>query len=330
MAGFGLLLNFHGVLMRHRFFAAFLLLFLGTVLAASGERKCSICGTVLTDHDKYYQVQGSKEVFCERCFNEAPRCRLCSLPTAPANIDPETGACSRCLAKLPRCKTCGKAIVGTYYKYPDVAGVFCPECKNTRPACAICGAPVGDRHWDYPDGRIVCADCGERAVIDVDTISRIMRDAQATVEKRLGLKVKQPYTLRVVKLSSLASAGAGQHSQVTDDEGALYGKELGLYRLKDGRSEIFLLFGLPPELLFETAAHEYAHAWQTENGLADLSPETVEGFAQWVAAEVLRARGYRGALEKLEARRDYPYGTGYQQLRALNQRLIIEQMRKKH
>ncbi len=315
--------------MRHRRIAALslLVLFLAcAALAAPEDLKCHLCGTVIPPGTKYYQVKGGSEVYCARCFAEAPRCSVCKLPTAAADIDPQTGACPRCLAKLPRCKACGKPIVGVYYTFSFTKGVYCADCKKNRPACYICGVPVGNDRWIYPDGRIICGECGERSVIDVEEIRRIMQDAQQTVEKRLGLRVAQPYVLSVQKLNGLPSSAPDSRQNALAAQSPLYGKELGLYRRTGTRSEIFLLFGLPPELLYEAAAHEYAHAWQAENSPPDLAPELREGFAQWVAADVLRAKGFRTALDKLEARTDAPYGTGYQQLKRLQQRAVLRLM----
>jgi recombinational DNA repair protein (RecF pathway) len=314
--------------MRYRLALILALVILGTAAASQAVKRCSLCGSEIGPGAKYYTFN-NKLVVCERCFREAPRCSVCKLPTAPSEIDPETGACPACLAKLPRCKACGKPILGTFYKYPNTEGVYCAECKNNRPSCAICGVPVGDQHWKYPDGRIICRECGERAVFDPAEIRRIVADVQSTVERRLGLKVKTPYAVRVEKLSGLPSSGALSSEKFGIADGRLYGKELGLYRFENGKSEIVLLFGLPPDLIYETAAHEYAHAWQWENSLSDLGPELTEGFAQWVAAEVLREKGFRAALEKLEARRDFPYGTGYQRLRSMQQQIILRMMLKK-
>ncbi len=316
--------------MRRRLFIAFVLLVFGTALGASVEKRCSICGKILPDGDSYHQVVGSKEVFCERCFAEAPRCQLCKLPTKPEDIDPETGVCARCLPKLPRCKACGKPIIGTVYQYPYSKSVYCAECKNNRPACAICGVPVGDRFWKYPDGRTVCSECGARAVFDVELVGKILRDAERTAEKRLGLKLKQPCSLKVELLSGLVPSSPVRSQPAPGPHEALYGQELGRCIVRDGKAEIILLAGLPPELLYEAAAHEYAHAWQVENALSTLDPELREGIAQWVAADVLRAKGYRGALERLEARRDFPYGTGYQRFKAMQLKADTALMMKKH
>ncbi len=315
--------------MKRRFFLSIAILILAAAFARPEERRCSLCGSVIPEHDAYFQVKGGKEVYCERCYREAPRCSLCKLPTAADDIDPGTGACPKCLAKLPRCQACGKPITGKYYKFESAKGVYCPECKNTRPACAICGVPVGNRYWEYPDGRIACSDCGEHAVFDPRQIETIVRIVRETVERRLGLKVTRPYTVTVQQLSGVGVPRNRDGEKAAAGTGALYGKELGLYRYENGKSEIILLIGLPPDLLYEAAAHEYAHAWQMENGMSSLEPELMEGFAQWVAAFVLREKGFHGALERLEARADFPYGTGYQRLNAMHRNIIMELIRQR-
>jgi hypothetical protein len=292
--------------------------------AIPDDVRCSVCGKIIPDQTKYYLVGGSREVICESCFLQAPRCSVCRKPTAAADLDKDTGACLRCLAGLSRCKTCGKAIIGTAYTSSYAKGVYCAECKNTRPACYICGVPVGRDYWRFPDGRIICGECCERAVIDIDRIKEIMEDARETVERSLGLFLEQPYVVTVEKLASVTSAARSDRYTQLGGDSPLYGHELGMYRQSGTRSEIFLLFGLPPDLLYEAAAHEYAHAWQAENCPPDLSPELREGFAQYAAAEVLRIKGFRSALENLEARRDFPYGTGYQRLKRLHQSLVLD------
>jgi len=309
---------------RRGFLATLATLAIGSAAAQTSPLRCHICGAPIATPGKYYQVEGGKEVYCERCYLEAPRCSVCNLPTAAGDIDPETGACKKCLARLLRCKACGKPIVGTFYRFPYGKGIFCAECKNNRHACDLCGVPVGDVHWQYPDGRIICSDCGERAVFNVEAIRSIVRYARETIEKRLGLRVKIPYTVRVEKLSGLTSPAKNSGAKGAAAGGGLYGKELGMYRLENGKSEIILLYGMPPDLLYETAAHEYAHAWQTENNLNTLEPELFEGFAQWVAAEVLREKGFLGALESLETRTDSPYGTGYRRLKSLHQKAVLD------
>jgi hypothetical protein len=315
--------------MDRRTFVIVMICSVQRLYASAVERRCSFCGATIPEGSKYYQRKGGSEIYCERCYLEAPRCSVCKLPKPPDDIDPETGACSLCLAKLPRCRACGKPIVGAAYQFRFANGLFCPHCKETRPACHVCGVPVGDDYWKYPDGRIACGECGTRAVVDVEEIRHIMRDVQTTVGKRLGLIARKPFTLTVDKLSGLEPVNREQGAAVLPPGTALYGKELGLFHMQDGKSEIVLLFGLPPELTYETAAHEFAHEWEAENGVFELGTELSEGFAQWVAADVLRAKNFRTALDKLEARMDFPYGTGYRRLQAMRNRMVLNLMLQK-
>ena len=303
---------------------------LRALCASTVELRCTLCNATISSGEKYYQIKGGSEIYCERCYRDAPRCSVCKLPTHPDDIDPETGACSHCLAELPRCRACGKPIVGTAYQFRFAKGVFCSHCRDTRSACYVCGVPVGDDYWIYPDGRTVCGECGARAVVDVGEMQRIMQDVRNTVGKRLGLSTRKAFTLTIEKLSGIVPMGREEGAKEPQPGAALYGNELGLHRrLQDGQSEIVLLFGLPPELTYETAAHEYAHAWEAENGILNAGAELSEGFAQWVAADVLREKNFKIALERLEARTDFPYGTGYQRLRTMRTRTVLDLMLQK-
>jgi hypothetical protein len=301
---------------RRAWFAIAVSLIACMAVFAAAVDQCSVCGAQVDPSARHFRTQDGHETYCEKCFVTAPRCPRCKLPTPAGAIDPESGLCSRCIARLPRCTACQRVITDAVYTFKFAPGQFCGDCKRTRPACHVCGVPVGKDHWRFPDGRNVCAACGERAVVDVDEIRSIMRDTELTIRRRLGLAVKTPFEVRVEKLADFRASpdtsrgGDGAFRQ-------LYGKELGAFRRSAGRTEIILLFGLPPELIYETAAHEYAHAWADENCRADLTPELQEGFAQWVAADVLRSKGFRGALEKLEARSDVPYGSGYRRIRSM-------------
>jgi hypothetical protein len=301
---------------RHLVLLLAVLIMAGAAAAVDDTAKCAVCGEPIAKQSRFYRTQDGRETYCEHCFLTAPRCPRCGRPTAPAAIDPASGVCTRCVAKLPRCTACGKVITDTVYTFPPSPGQFCGNCKRDRPACYVCGVPVGDTHWRYPDGRHVCNLCGERAVFDVAEIGRIMQDTEKLIRRRLNLVVRQPYELRVDKLAD-SQARDSRLKASEPASGGLYGKELGIYRRVGGRSEIVLLFGLPPELIYEAAAHEYAHAWAAENCRPDLPLELSEGFAQWVAADVLRSMGFRVALEKLESRTDAPYGTGYRRVRSM-------------
>lgn len=277
---------------------------------------CALC-----DHrieGRYIEFQKSGAAYCQSCYQQYPKCEACKKPTLLQNLDRETGICFDCLRELPNCGACGAPIHGKFFRYEFSEDVFCPDCHANRPKCHTCGVPVGDRYWKFPDGREICDACNKRAVIDVKQVERIMAETERLVHRYVGIQALDPYELKVEALNnhSRESAEEAKHGGKTLTS-PLFGSELGLYRRMNGKSEIFLLYGLPIEMIYETAAHEYAHAWQAEHCPPDQSLELREGFAQWVAAQILRVKGYKMALDKLEARRDNPYGTGYQRMKSV-------------
>jgi len=56
---------------------------------------------------------------------------------------------------------------------------------------------------------------------------------------------------------------------------------------------IFVLDHLPPARFAAVCAHEYGHAWMQENvrRFRKLSPNSVEGFCEWLAYKVMTERG---------------------------------------
>ena len=275
---------------------------------------CSLCDHRITG--RYIEFPQSHQIFCESCDKTYPKCLACKKPTRPQQLDRTTGICFQCLKTLPRCQACGKPILEHYFRYEFSEGVFCEDCHKNRPKCYTCGVPVGERYWRFPDGREICDACNRRAVIDAKQVQQIMAEVEKTVPRLVGIQAMQPYKLTVETLNNQSAISAKEAKNGQSNQSPLYGTELGLYRRLNGDSEIFLLYGLPIEMIYETAAHEYAHAWQAENTPKGQSKELQEGFAQWVAAQVLHAKGYKKAYEKLEARRDNPYGTGYHRIQA--------------
>lgn len=300
----------------------------GSLILHKGERLCkscldsavfcNLCGKRL--EGKYYQSKNGEEKYCAQCYNRNPRCSVCDRPGPVTRLSNGKCVCEKCLPTLPICGACGQPIAGNYIKYETSDKVFCETCQKTAPKCYACGVPLGKKHWLFDDGRRICDACNARSVYDLETIRQIMRDVEKICREKLDLNVQTSYDLQVKALNNDSSVQAQKAKDGENDESPLYGKELGLFRKMNGKTEIFLLYGLPAELLYDTAAHEFAHAWQAENCIAGQSPEMLEGFAQWVSAQVLRIKGYNKALEHLEDRKDNPYGTGYKKINAVAQR----------
>lgn len=306
-----------------------------------GERLCTHCAKhakycEICDHrieGRYYQLsdgEGEEHLYCQRCYAHSRKCAVCYKPTPLNRLDAASGACLDCVAELPTCKSCGRKITGSYFEYQFADGKFCSDCRNHKPECYICNVPVGKTYWEFPDGRTLCEGCHEDVIIDGDTIRSIMNEVEGLIEKHLGLTLERDYKLNIVTSNNLLDAQRAKHGKST--ESPLHGRELGLYRYANGQSEIFLLYGLPAEMLYETAAHEWAHAWQIENAPPNQSLLLKEGFAQWVAAQILRIKGFEQGLVKLEARNDYPYGRGYKRFKSvetnLDRQSVIEYAQK--
>jgi len=253
----------------------------GNLIQYKGENLCRDCSKEakycsVCDHriqGRYFAVKGSNEIFCQSCYESMPKCEVCGKPTRPQLLDRATGVCLDCLKKLPRCSACRKPIVGEYFRFQFAEGMYCSDCMKNRPRCYTCGVPVGDRYWKFQDGRVICDRCDQRAVIDGNQVRRIMQEVEQSVVRLLGLKVEQPYTLHVEALNNESSLVIGAIKKTFSSNSPLNGSELGLYKRVNDKSDIYLLYGLPPEMLYETAAHEYAHAWQAENCPIDQSSE---------------------------------------------------------
>jgi hypothetical protein len=56
-------------------------------------------------------------------------------------------------------------------------------------------------------------------------------------------------------------------------------------------------------------AHEFAHAWQSEQSPNDMPQEVQEGFAEWVAYKLLEGWGCWKRIDRMLRREDL-YGRG--------------------
>jgi hypothetical protein len=108
-----------------------------------------------------------------------------------------------------------------------------------------------------------------------------------------------------------AGGGAGDVRRVGLDEGrGARGKELGKFVRRGDEFEIRVLSGQPEDWAWETIAHEFAHAWQSEHNPRLNDSAWEEGFAQWAAELALHEMGLESVLERLRLREDF-YGQAF-------------------
>ena len=135
------------------------------------------------------------------------------------------------------------------------------------------------------------------------TVRRVCADAA----KWLGMQLRRPCQLRLVSRRQLMSLleKSSLHSLDADSRGRCF----GLFIREGDHRSIFVEYGLPQIVLLEVMAHEYAHAWQSEQCPPDDTGEVQEGFAEWVAYKLLEGWGcWRRSNRML--RRDDLYGRG--------------------
>jgi hypothetical protein len=281
---------------------------------------CQLCGRQIagrstTFHHPLWPSETLLRV-CTACARDKPRCRECGLPLAEAT---HNGLCLTCSKSLRCCLACGQPVQGQSYEF-DGQGPYCQSCSQGRPPCDVCGAPLTDEHWQLSDGRVTCAGCHATAIYSPEQALALYDEMKTLAAGQLGLALNIPTGLALVDQVQLlgvihqqtASLPAGSPASpmgglVASEEEAQ--RTLGLYARWGMRRGIYIQTGLPRLLFLQVAAHEYAHAWQGEN-CPTLPPGLVyEGFAEWVAYQVLGVHGYRRGQERMLRRQDL-YGQG--------------------
>jgi hypothetical protein len=214
-----------------------------------------------------------------------------------------------------RCAVCHTPLIGKYYTIEGSDNRYCPTCIATRPRCDSCGVPLGSDYWKLHDGRNQCGKCHSTAIYDPALAQTLFDETVAGIVNHLNLVVHSGVALRLVDLPDLRAVHHRSPPQSTDHSPSASDepRTLGLYVRKGNTRVIYMLYGLPRLIFRTTLAHEYTHAWQSENCQQLQDDFLREGFAEWVAFYHLLWLGatkaarcmmksthpYRPALERL-------------------------------
>lgn len=213
------------------------------------------------------------------------------------------------LVQTHTCATCGCELTGNYFVLVDREERYCPNCIANRPRCDSCGAPLSDQSWQLHDGRLQCAQCHSTAVYTPAEGQQLFEETVAQLQQQFGLTLHIGVEFRLIDAPTMRSIRSQDpHYPVDSDE-----RTLGLYQKQGRLRAIYMLYGLPRLIFRTTIAHEYAHAWQTENCPLLQDALLREGFAEWIAYHHLLWLGchiaarrmlnsnhpYRPALEKV-------------------------------
>lgn len=267
-------------------------------LAGLAEEKvfCSLCMNEITGaHVKFKDG----EHFCNECMKKT-KCIQCGKPTDML-LDGQP-LCVKCQQNPNKCEVCGKLLGRKFIVFPLSDGRYCSECVEKYPKCRFCSAPTNGRS-NSGQSWAMCKHCKEKAVHGVADIKEILGEVEDIILSNLHLSLSSPAALEVCE--DIVREGRGMN-----------GDEMGLMQQHGSTSVILIQDGLPIEVVYETLAHEWAHAWVAQNAHYQLSINNEEGFCQWVASKVLIAKGYDASLSILRSRVDL-YGSGYRKMEKL-------------
>ena len=257
--------------------------------------RCSACG--LGIQGRYYEMGGGR-VLCEADYQkQRPHCSACGLLIQGAYY--EAGGRVLCPAdydrQLPHCDTCGAKLAGSYVLVgAEKEQKVCSACSASLPGCSICGLKVPRSGQRLSDGRYLCSSHAQQAIMDPREAAAVVRGAEEVVVAALGPGMRLAHPIDEVLLADRTQLAALHQGPGTSPEG-LAGMFQRQTRGTELRYRVYLLNGLPRERLLSVAAHEYAHAWQSENNarFLECSDRFKEGFAQWVAWRVNEHLGRR-------------------------------------
>ena len=189
--------------------------------------------------------------------------------------------------------------------------IFCRTCAGTLPPCLACGAPVDARGCIVGEGRFRCWICSTSAVDDPDQAQKLYAEVQETMAQELGMVLNIPTAL--VPMEPMQFQAMIETQMIADAHSTELRQPRGLYVRKGRKRGIYMQLGLPRVHSIEVIAHELGHAWQIERSPLLTDPALVEGFAEWVAFQVLNSLGEVAAMKVMLGRSDI-YGEGLRQI----------------
>jgi hypothetical protein len=220
-------------------------------------------------------------------------------------------------ASASDCRVCGEPITGEFFHVNDRArgGKYevCPSCMKLTARCFSCGLPVKSGFTTLPDGRLLCTYCGKEAVLQDDEARTICLETRDDLDRLYSRFMTFPETNVSVTIVDRFALDAlfkspGYGKQCASVFGATRTYSVGGQR--DIHS-ISILSGLSKPRLEAVAAHEFAHTWLNENlapeRKAMLSRDTVEGFCELIAFELMQAQNQE--FEKTSIKEN-PYTAG--------------------
>jgi hypothetical protein len=247
--------------------------------------RCEICRVQIGS--RAFVLDGDSRFYCRECFENHPHCDTCDRPISGRGLRTEDGELSGRERAEPVTPAMG-------YPVPAVPG---PRASVLRTQSSVLG----------PQDRNLCERCRSTAVTDPNAAHALYGRMRAALSRQIGMALHEPCQLKLVSRHQLMSLV--DKSLLYNLDADSRGRCFGLFMRQGAHRSIFIESGLPQIVLLEVMAHEYAHAWQSENCREAGSREVQEGFAEWVAYKLLQYWGCKRRSDRM-LRRDDLYGRG--------------------
>ena len=274
-------------------------------------------------------------------FANIEKCVICKkIITSEVHTINNNTYCHNCFItyKSPKCFICNKIITGYHYTFS--VGYCCESCYEQNPRCFHCGLPANKYSpYIYKDEDfMLCQKCNKNKITRKVDLRKLHFKMKSCAKEALGIYIP------IKKVMLLPSS---EFNKRKNDKYPKDNRVIGLCKPNiklssnfssnpncffEVNNEIYLQSGMPYDMMFETLAHEYGHAWEHQNkssNLLYLQDNIVfsEGFAQWVAYHTLRQYNLKEQANKIITKfQDDPiYGLGFKEMLKLEKKLGSKQ-----
>lgn len=289
------------------------------------DRICKACGDPITNsYVTALDADWHPEHFC---------CAVCQKPVSDARfyVHEEMPCHVDCFEQniAPRCTLCDKPLKGMYQtNYWEER--YCEHHADELIPCNFCGRLVRDatkRDRRRSVEKISCDVCASTAIERSDQAKELAPDLIDWLGQQGVSLTKTKFKIEVVDRAEFLSRKGGRHDPLGLTSSTKFSVNNRFDHAKiDG---VAFLTGMPTTLFKGVCVHELGHVWLLQRGVVELPIVEEEGFCELLSYRHYIASGGHADLfyaRNIERNRDAVYGTGFRQLKALEERVGFAQI----
>lgn len=267
------------------------------------EEICRCEGCTLVVEGPLVVLGPQRLTFCRLCVETRPYCHTCMAPLGASMFLRGRSVCCRCFTGLERCVACRREGCLELEPSPHAAHLkVCGDCRDLRvQPCEFCG------ETGLVDEEGACARCQQERPEFFDHASEMIWEVRKFLEEAFDLRLRRGF--HFLHVPGFPATPVAEGYVVRGD-----------FSVIGGIPRIRVLRELSQPVFKSVFAHEYAHAWQSEN-CPPQSHDLVEGFARWIQRKVLYELYEDRAAAILDVDEQPGYGPGLRACLAWEHRL---------